>query len=320
MRLPGCWLRAVAARLCAKRTMERVIDPIVADVHAEYAAAVQTRSWRRAIWICVSGYFAFWKAAGLYALTSGVRSVWNNVGSASSTLARLAVFSTIGVVSVAALLSAPAMLDSASRFGPTLTLLLAPQAIAISIPIAVPLAIAFGEYGTRVTARTIRGVLLLAIVGTLGAFATMLMLPRASDAYRAGIGEKLSSRGVTYSSPRGVGELSLSELADLREDYDAGGFSEKAGTVARAYHMRLALPVATFVLSLLALGICESLRGRALRAAAVIVALALYWAVLAAAEWIPIVPAVVSVWAPNIVFAAVSFNLLKATRATERSA
>jgi hypothetical protein len=313
MRLPGCWLRALATRLCAKKTMERVIDPIVADVHAEYAAAVQTRQWRRAVWICVSGYFAFWKAAGLYALTSGVRSVWNDVAADSSMLVRLAVFSMIGILSLAALLSAPAMLDSASRFGLTLTLLLAPQAIAISIPIALPLAIAFGEYGARVPARRIRGVLLLAVVGTLGAFATMLLLPRANEAYRVGIVEKLSARGVTYSLPRGVSELSLSELAALREDYDADGFSEKAATVARAYHMRFALPLATLVLSLLALGICETLRGRAPRAAAVIIALGLYWAALAAAEWSPIVPAVVSVWAPNIVFAAMSFNLLKAT-------
>ena len=134
-----------------------------------------------------------------------------------------------------------------------------------------------------------------------------------NDAYRLGIAEKLSSRGVIYSVPRGVSELSLSELAALRQEYDADGFSQKAATVARAYHMRFALPVATFVLSLLALGICDTLRGRTSRFLAVIAALALYWAALAVSEWSPLVPAVVSVWAPNIVFAAMAFSFLKAS-------
>ena len=313
MRLPGCWLRSVAARLWSKQTMERVIDPIIADVQAEYVVAAHARRWWRAVWICVSGYAAFWQAVGLYTLHSVPRSLWYAIAADISIPGPITGYSLLGVLSVTLLLSVPAMIGSASRFGLPLTLLLAPQAIALSIPIALPLAIVRGEYGTRVTARRMRGVLVLAIVGTLVAFATMLILPRANDAYRLGIAEKLSSRGVIYSVPRGVSELSLSELAALRQEHDADGVSQKAATVARAYHLRFALPVATFVLSLLALGICDTLRGRTSRFLAVIAALALYWAALAASEWSPLVPAVVSVWAPNIVFAAMSFSFLKAS-------
>jgi hypothetical protein len=75
--------------------------------------------------------------------------------------------------------------------------------------------------------------------------------------------------------------------------------------------MRFALPAATFVLSLVALGICGNLRSRARRAVAFVFALGLYWAALALAEWNTSLPLIVSVWAPNIVFTALSLALLK---------
>jgi hypothetical protein len=226
----------------------------------------------------------------------------------------MSAYSLIAGVVVTILLSAPPMIGSSSRFGLTLTLLLMPQAIALSIPIAVPLGIVFGEYDTRVSARRIRGVLLLAIVGTLLAFAAMLILPIANDAYRVGIAEDLRLRGVTYSLPKGATELSLSELASRSDEYDAGGFFQNSRDLRRAYQMRLALPAATFVLSLLAVGICGTVRARGARAVAIVIAIALYWASLAVAEWSPILPPVLSVWAPNIVFAAASLIFLRPLR------
>jgi lipopolysaccharide export LptBFGC system permease protein LptF len=75
--------------------------------------------------------------------------------------------------------------------------------------------------------------------------------------------------------------------------------------------MRFALPAATFVLSLLAFAISGVLRGRARRVVAIVIALGLYWATLALAERNTGLPPFVSVWAPNIVFTAISLALLK---------
>ena len=312
MRLPGRWLRTAAARLCAKQTIERVIDPIVADVQTEYEEAMRTRRWWRATWARVSGYAAFWKAVGLYTLQSGPRSLWSGIAADGWTLGRMIAYSLIAFLGVTLLLSAPPMIPSYSRFGLTLTLLLLPQAIPLSIPIALPLGVVCGGYGTRVSARRIRGVLLLGIVATLLAFAAMLIFPVANQAYRVALAEELGLRGITkYSLPRGMNELSLSELASRTEEYDAGGLPQNARTFRRAYHMRFALPAATFVLSLFALGICGTLRGRALRVLAIVIALGLYWATLALAAGNPSLPPVVSVWAPNIVFTAISLALLQ---------
>jgi lipopolysaccharide export LptBFGC system permease protein LptF len=142
----------------------------------------------------------------------------------------------------------------------------------------------------------------------------MLIVPVANEAFRVALAEELDLRGITYSLPRGMSELSLSELASRSKEYDAGEFPQNARKFRRAYHIRFALPAATFVLSLLALGICGTLRGRARRVLAIVIALGLYWATLALAERDTNLPPVVSVWAPNIVFTAISLALLKILR------
>jgi putative ABC transport system permease protein len=56
---PGTRLRALAARLCAAITMERLVDPAIADLQAEYEEASRTGpGWRRR-WIWLRGHIAF---------------------------------------------------------------------------------------------------------------------------------------------------------------------------------------------------------------------------------------------------------------------
>jgi lipopolysaccharide export LptBFGC system permease protein LptF len=134
------------------------------------------------------------------------------------------------------------------------------------------------------------------------------------------LAEELGVRGITtYSLPRGMTELSLPELASRSQEYEAGGFPQNARKFGSAYHMRFALPASTFVLSLLAFAIRGILRGRARRVVAIVFALGLYWATLALAERNTSLHPFVSVWAPNIVFAAISMALLRIPSATRSS-
>ena len=103
MSLPGDWLRIAAAHLCARRTMQRVIDPIVADVQAEYEEAIRTRRRWRARWVCVGGYAAFWKAVALHGVLTCPRLLWRAMAPDGGTLGRIA-YSLIAFVSVTLLL------------------------------------------------------------------------------------------------------------------------------------------------------------------------------------------------------------------------
>lgn len=310
MRRPGQWLRIAAARLCAKRTRDRVLDPIIADIQTEHEEAVRAGRWGRAAWVRINGYSAFWKAVGLHTLQSGARALWNCIAEAGCALGRTIACSLVAFVGFTLLLAAWPMAEFYSRFqNLELTLLLLPQAIALGIPVALPLGIVCGADGPRDSARRIRSVLLLAIVTTLLAFAATLIIPYANQAFRVALAEEFGLRGITkYSLPRGMNDMSLSELK--RAEYDAGGFPERARAFRRAYHIRFAVPAATFVLSLLALGIGGILRNRARRVVVIVIALGVYWAALAVAESTRLPPAI-SVWAPNIMFTASSLALLK---------
>lgn len=309
MRRPGRWLRAIAARLCAKQTMDRVVDPIVADIQTDHEEALRAgRRWR-ATAIGVYGYLIFWKTVGLHTLHTVPHTLWYVVPDGWA-LGRVVASS----LALALLLSAPPMLVSYSHFRSMETmLLLVPQAVPISVPLAVSLAIAWNADRARVRAREIRDMLALAIAATLFAFAAMLTIPAASQRFQMAVAEQLRSRGIaTYSLPRGAIELSSSELAGRINEYQTTGSPKMVHLLQHAYHIRYALPAAAFVLSLLALGISAVAPRRTIRIAALIVGFGVYYLMLVASEpSIATLPPVVAVWAPNLVLTAVAMSLLR---------
>ncbi len=165
MRLPGRRLRNAAARLFTQPTMDRVIDPIVADLQAEYREAMLARRRWLAVWVCVRGYLGFWRAVGLQGLQAGPQSLWSGIATDGWWLGRMIGRAFIAFVGVTLALAGWPMIQFYSRVqdGLTPTLLLLPQAIPLSIPIAIPLAVVCGVYGERVSAGEIRRVLALAV-------------------------------------------------------------------------------------------------------------------------------------------------------------
>jgi predicted permease len=61
MRPPGTRLRALAARLFAASTMERLVDPAIADLEAEYEEALRSGPRWRSSWIWFVGHLAFFR-------------------------------------------------------------------------------------------------------------------------------------------------------------------------------------------------------------------------------------------------------------------
>ena len=65
MNRPGAHLRALAARLFDRPTLERLIDPVIADLQCEHAEAVRHGRLWRARWIRIASGIAFCKVAAL---------------------------------------------------------------------------------------------------------------------------------------------------------------------------------------------------------------------------------------------------------------
>ena len=64
---PGHRLRELARRICAADTLERIVDPLIADLQFEHGGAVRAgRPWRARLRL-LAGYLGFWKAIGVCA-------------------------------------------------------------------------------------------------------------------------------------------------------------------------------------------------------------------------------------------------------------
>jgi len=317
MKRPGAWLRAVAARVSWKRTMDRLIDPIIGDLQREYSEAVcGGRSWRAA-WIRVSGYAGFVKAVGLHVVQSGPRVFRDSAAADGSAIGRILIVSTIAFVAITLLMTAPPMFDFYSRHSAAwLTFLLLPQAVPLSIPIALPLGVLLGHRENG-SAHLSRGIALFAIAGSTVSFVTLMWLvPEANQAWRVAIAQELGARGVDkYSLPRGMNELPFSELVERVREFDASGRLETAARYRFHVHLRFALPAATFVLSLFALGIRRAIRSRLLGIVAFVAGVCGYYTCLWFSDAARVsVPPAASLWAQNLLFLALSVVLLTSAR------
>ena len=195
--------------------MDRVVDPIVADLQTEHDDAVRAgRRWRAA-WIRISGYSAFWKAVGLHAMQSGPRSITNGIAADGWVIGRTMAYAFVAFVVVTLLLTAPPMIELYARTEHWLQLALfvLPQAMVLGIAIGLSLGTVCGASGIGRAATRIRGVLTLAAVATLLALASVLT-SGCRSAYRVVVAQELGTRGVTkYSLPRGANEMSFWGLA-----------------------------------------------------------------------------------------------------------
>jgi hypothetical protein len=205
MSQPGNRIRAIAARCLHSRTMERVIDPVVADLQREYAdARAGNRAWRSR-GIRFAGYFTVVKVAAIVGLrwafgespdwTPADRRAWTRTWS----------YSALSFVFVTALLVAP---FRGSAQSPELIALMLPQAFPIALPLALMLGVFLGV-PVGVSPKRISSFLLAAgIVSSAASLAVVAwVLPSANQAFRVLL--------AGHPLLRGVPELSLAELGQL---------------------------------------------------------------------------------------------------------
>jgi lipopolysaccharide export system permease LptF/LptG-like protein len=302
-------LRAIAARLCSARTMERLIDPALTDVEIEYRNAIaQGRAWRGR-WIRLTGCFAFLKVIACL----GYRRIVDWSADDGQALAR-----TLGLSASAFLLAAFLLISPAARGVPASQLpYLIPQALPLAIPVGIALGIFCGLGGRTVSSRLKGAALALALACSAASLATMVwILPAANQAFRVSVAEHLSGRQVTLTT--GPSEMPIGELRRRIDALAQSGRTRAARTTAFDYYIRWALPCAPFVLALFALSVMprRPVRHWILAAAACGACLSYYLFLLAAdfAARRTLLPVVAFVWLPNLVFAVVSAGLMVADK------
>ena len=248
---PGTRLRSFANRVCSRCTMERVIDPLIADLQCEDEQASRSgRRWVRR-WLLVQGYLAFWRVLALHVPVAWTRLVMREWAASNPWVGRALGSAAITMIILTALFIAPS-LQGLSRYDHTawLLFLLLPQSLPLSIPLCLLVGVVYGLRDRPVTIPLRHAILVIGLVASLASFGTIAWLGPAAD--RAFLATIARGHAVEMSS----GSLREHALATKQ-----AGRLNQAGGLLFTYHSRWALVGAAVAFALFGLGV-TALRAR----------------------------------------------------------
>jgi hypothetical protein len=299
--MPGRTLHRLATHICSAKTLERVVEPAIADLQKEYAGA--DRVWRRA-WVLLTGYIAIVKVIAICAVTISPVSDHERRELVRALVWSGAMFLVIGI-----LLTALPMYTHSHG----LRRLRAMSILAQAVPLAIPLGIAFGlAFG--LSARVTTNLAKIALVGALTASTLSLcvlvwVMPAAHQSFTESALRQARSRG--YDGPartsfqKGHSQMSVAELRAAVAHFSADGEPRIARRYAFGLHQRFSLAAASVAFASMLLVLRAD--ARAVRGGFALVACVIYWVLMFTGEWgsrrgylaLPL-----GAWLPNIVLIA----------------
>jgi lipopolysaccharide export LptBFGC system permease protein LptF len=304
MTRPGTRIRAIAARVCDARTMERIVDPTVSDLQTEYEDAVaHGRRWERArIWIV--GHLALVQVIVLHGGLMGMNTRRDRTSDDRRAVRRTVAASVAITIVGTIFFTVEPFANLVSRSRPHIlefAFYAIPQALPVSIPIGLTFGVPWGLGRMSTSRRTRAAVLALALGASVVSF-TMLAwaIPVSNQAFRVAI--------VGRSLSKGANELTLGELRQQAAHSDSR-------RLALSYHQRWALASAPLVLALFAVA-CTSRRRwrRMMQFLAGALAIAVYYAIML---WTldagrdELISPFAAAWAPNAALLTLSFVIMR---------
>ena len=311
----GHRLRALAARFFDVSTMERVIDPAIADFQAERPL--------------LAGYVAVLKVIVLCGLGGSMQAFQSWSDDERATLRRAAGVSVVALPLLTAFIGWPLFRFGAlsGRVGPVgVALTLLPFSMGISVPMALTFGIAFGLGGRMVSRRLAQAVVLVALVSS---FASVVnagwIAPAANQMFRV---IRASEVGIAPESVRpNASEMSSPELRQHIRRVSATGHASPAEirTLEMTYASRWAMAFSPIALAMFMLSVVRwpSMRRWFAGISAFVAVVGYYGAgnfgrsVMLAGD---VSAFLVGAWLPNVVFVALALALtaLSARRLARR--
>jgi len=269
--------------------MERLIDPVIADLQCEHAEAVRhSRLWR-ARWVRIVSGIAFCKVAALAVFAA------DRHGARAIAVALSAATPLMALMICAVLASTPATIHTRGNMV-WLILYLVPQALTITLPVCLALGLFVWVRGDAVDPSMRRTIMWLMRLGLLLAVAnTGWITPAANTAYR----------NVVFGAEalRGTNELTYIELGQRMYQGNPGTAPDEPLPMTFWLNARLALVLAPVLLCVLALAgaTAPSRRSAAITVCATLalfvasytlvpdyeIAILMHWLPVAVIPWIP---------------------------------
>jgi hypothetical protein len=326
-RRTGVRLRELAARWYDAATLERCIDPALADLQAEYEDARRRgRTWRSR-WIWIRGHAAFLTTV----MCCGGGQAMDLSDGDRRALGRTAVYGTAVMIALTVVFAARpfrSFVEAGHPDAAMLAVFLIPQALPASIPLGLMLGVFWGLGRSGVSLRS-RAVVLLAAAALSSALLGVLgwLAPSSNQAFRVAVARPLGpGEFVLGELPKGANEMTLGEIRRrLRSPVDDPRYlPDDISNLASNYYRRWAMTFAPIVLSFFALVVI----GRGHRSALLLTAVAFasvfgYFLLARVGNTLDMpLPASAAAWVPNIVFfaAAVVGTVIRTLRSTPASA
>jgi lipopolysaccharide export system permease LptF/LptG-like protein len=309
MTAPGDRLRSFARRICAPATLERVIDPLIADLQFERTNALRAGRIWRARRLQFAGYLAFWRTIGMQTsrTAAGALAAW--AAADRHAMSRTLGFSAAAISVTAVLLALLPFSQVERRIADAPAGLLfayvLPQAVPLAIAFGLPLGIVIALRGRPVTRRVVWPILAMAAAcAAISFIVSGWVLPAANQAFR------LLVSGHP-SLARGANELTLPELTARLAWLRRRAAVNDTLAFVFSYHARLAVSVAPVLMALFALSLRAATRRTAVPSAIIALALIAYVGYGAVVVIGPALsggwpPVWAFIWFPNIVVAALS--------------
>ncbi len=300
--IPGRMLHRLAALMCAARSLERIVEPAIADLQKEYATTTAHRAA-----VLLRGYVAVLRVVAICAL-----DVSDATNADRRAVTRTLTWALSLAIVMTTLFTIPPLLDHPDAMGWYAAMTVVPQALPLAIPIGLGFAIAFG-LSARVTMSAAKVMLLAAFAASLLSFATFAWgIPAGSQAFQEMTLRALRARG--YDAPvslqKGLSELTLSELRTAERDAALRGQPRTERMYARAFHFRFAL--ASAALALTGFLLVAPVDRRLFRGLLAFGACLVYWALIFTGEFATrrysLTP-FLGAWLPNIAFATIAVIL-----------
>lgn len=307
--IPGRALHRFAARICSERSLERVVEPAIADLQNEYAAVIVGHPLLRA-WTLLRGYSSLLQVLAMCAL-----SIQTETNDERRMLAQTLAWSVAFVVASAALLILPPLYKYGDAVrGWYFVMTLVPQAVPLAIPIGIAFGLAIGTSG-RMALSASSAVLLGATAASLLSFVVLAWgMPAGNLAFREIAFRQVRARGYEGQVPlqKGHNEMTFSELRREIALLSAVGLPRQARKFAFSFHLRFSLAAATLALASVLLAVRTRQRG--LRVLIAVASCLAYWMLLYAGDVASLrgyVTPPIAAWLPNL--ALVGFAIVLAS-------
>ena len=249
MTRPGDSLRQLATRLFSERNRRRLIEPAIADLQAEFAAARRTGSpWHR-LRILAAGYLSLVKVLAIATcgdLRQGA-TTWTPGERASTRRAALIALAVSAAGSTFLVIpSVEQMPDGAAALWPYVV----PSTLPLSVPLGLAVASAWMLHAAVRTRKAAATMLLTATLASAAMFVTLeWVIPDTNQAFRTLV---LAKFDPPVASPtRGANELRLWELRERVRETRSSGQESQARWLELSYYRRwsiTAMPLAMVAL------------------------------------------------------------------------